>query len=237
MDEQVKTIVVSGANVTLKQTGDGEGEVRAIFATLDVEDRHGDIIKPRAIGSQRVLMSSYGHGSWGGFFQPPEPHAWPVGKGKTTEDKYKGEKVAIFEGKLFTDMDHALETLKLIKNVGDQQEWSFSLQDIKADYQTDEDGSRRRIIKKTNVHEVSPVFQGAGIGTRTLSAKDRANNTLIDQMRELLESKTGDPDLASEIEKLEAKVTQQAEEIQRLNKELRQERNAQAHKLFNGVTL
>ena len=40
------------------------GEVRAVFATLDVVDSDGDVIRPGAIGDQEVLISSYGHGSW-----------------------------------------------------------------------------------------------------------------------------------------------------------------------------
>ena len=201
-----KTITVSGNNVTLKADGDVAGDVSAVFATLDVVDRDNDVILPKAIGDQRVLMSSYGHGSWMG--------AMPIGKGRVFE---RGNE-AVFEGSMFMDMDHAKQTFDLIKAVGDQQEWSFSLDNV--DTERSKRGDQQvQLIKSVDVHEVSPVFRGAGINTRLLTAK------------------SGDAALRAEIVRITADSYAKTADIERLNAELKQERNATARGLFQVVAL
>ena len=51
------------------------------------------------------------------------------------------------------------------------QEWSYGFMVIDAQVET-RDGERVRVLKKLDVHEVSPVVKGAGVGTGTLSLKD-----------------------------------------------------------------
>lgn len=138
---------------------DGErGQFMAVFATMNVVDRDGDLTVPGAFGEQRVIISAYGHGSWGGTL--------PVGKGRIYE---KGEE-AIVEGMFFLDTAGGSETYKTVKNLGDLQEWSYALPEI--DYEIrEEDGERIRVLKRIVVNEVSPVLMGAGVDTRTLDVK------------------------------------------------------------------
>ena len=191
---QLKTITVQGVEF-LKAEGDTpEGYVRSVFATMDVVDLHNDVMVPGSIGKQKVRMSAYNHGSWPGFFSEG---AYPVGKGEIYEDEIGGKKVAIFEGQMFMDMDSPGELYKLLKNMGAMQEWSFSLENIKAE-RGERNGQEVTLIKKVSVHEVSPVFKGAGVRTRTLSVK---SDGTVDE---------AEPDGYSELE-ARLKATQNAE--------------------------
>lgn len=177
---QDDAILLKGDAVTLNEA---TGEIRAVFATLDVIDRDGDVLLPKSIGTQRVRLSSYGHQSWAG--------AMPIGKGEAVEQGNE----AIFAGRVFLDMPHAKEQFDLVRNMGDLQEWSFSLQDVVSD-NVQRDGKSVRMIKSVRVHEVSPVFAGAGLHTRLLHAKglddcrckelcdeNQALKTMIEDMR------------------------------------------------------
>lgn len=142
----------------LKLEGD-QGAFSAVFATLNVVDSDGDLTVPGAFGEQRVIVSAYGHGSWGG--------ALPVGKGRIYE---RGEE-AIVEGRFFLDTQAGGETYKTVKNIGDLQEWSYALPEI--DYEIrEEDGERIRVLKRIKVNEVSPVLMGSGVNTRLLDIKN-----------------------------------------------------------------
>ena len=204
-----KTITVSGSAVTLKTDSDAAGEVTAVIATLNVIDRQGDVILPKAIGEQQVRMSAYGHGSW-----PELGGQWPVGKGRVYE---KGEE-AVFEGRMFMGLKHAADTFNLVREMGDMQEWSFSLQDVVGE-KGRKDDREVQFIKGVSVRECCPVWAGAGIATRTLTAK------------------SNDPDLQREIVRLTADVDAKAADIERLNAELKQERNATARGLFQVAAL
>jgi len=135
-----------------------QGIVTAIVSTFGVVDLDGDIVEPGAMKSGPIRVSAYGHTSWEG--------ALPVGKGylHVEEDR------AIAEMQFFMDTTHGRETFKTVKNMGELQEWSYSLQNIKASYE-EIDGKLVRRIKAVDVHEVSPVLMGASIGTRTLGVK------------------------------------------------------------------
>jgi hypothetical protein len=138
------------------------GEFKAIFSTLNAKDKDGDITLPGAFGEQNVIIAAYNHGSWNSGMQ-----ALPVGKGKIYEQGSYG----IVEGKFFLDTNAGIETYKTIKNIGEMQEWSYSLPEI--DYEIRmEDGERIRVLKKIRVNEVSPVLMGAGNGTRLLDIKN-----------------------------------------------------------------
>jgi len=143
----------------LKFDIDGEeGSFRAIFATLNVVDADGDLTLPGAFGEQQVIISAYGHASWGG--------ALPVGKGRIFE---QGED-AIVEGRFFLDTQAGKETYTTVKNVNELQEWSYALPEI--DYEMrEQDGQRIRVLKRIRVNEVSPVLMGVGVNTRLLDIK------------------------------------------------------------------
>ena len=140
-----------------------KGEVEAVFATFDVKDKDGDITLPGAFTEgAAVLISAYGHASWGGQL--------PVGKGtiKTTQ------KDARLVGKFFLDTVAGREHFAVIKELGAQQEWSYGF-DVKGTGEVTpemEQNGVYRVLTKLEVHEVSPVLLGAGIDTRTVATKE-----------------------------------------------------------------
>jgi hypothetical protein len=136
---------------------DGEqGLVRAVFATLNVEDSDGDVTLPGAFGNQKVRL-----GAWG--------HAWkelPVGKGVIAEE---GDK-AVFDGGFFLDTDAGREHFHTVKNLAELQEWSYGFKVLESEA-SEVNGRRVRLLKKLLVHEVSPVMLGAGVDTMTVDIK------------------------------------------------------------------
>jgi hypothetical protein len=138
-----------------------EGDFQAVISTLNVVDHDGDLTLPGAFGEQQVIISSYGHASWGGGF-----NGLPVGKGRI----FEAGNEAIAEGRFFLDTRGGQETYRAVKNIGDLQEWSYALPEI--DYEMrEQDGKRVRVLKRIRVNEVSPCLMGAGIRTRTLAIK------------------------------------------------------------------
>jgi hypothetical protein len=150
------------------------GSLTALFAPYLSVDRQKDVTLPGAFGDQQVLISAYGHTSWDG--------ALPVGKGRIYDGVAGGE----FEGAFFLDTFSGLETYKTVKNVGDLQEFSYSLPEIESELRGLRELQREypalrlnghdptetvRVLKKIRVNEISPVLLGAGIGTRTISIK------------------------------------------------------------------
>lgn len=138
---------------------DEAGAVRAVFATLNVVDKDGDITIPGAFESgAEVIISAYGHQSWGGSL--------PVGKGVINEVGNE----AVFEGRFFLNTTHGRDTYETLKGLGPRQEWSYGYNVLDSEQQTI-DGKAVRVLKKLRVVEVSPVLVGAGINTRTLAVK------------------------------------------------------------------
>lgn len=135
------------------------GEVEAVFSTFDVIDSDGDITLAGAFtDNSSVAMSAYGHRSWTGEL--------PVGKGTIRETS----KEAIFSGKFFMDTQAGSDTFRTVKEMGDLQEWSYGYQPKEWEY-GERDGQQVRILKTLDVTEVSPVLKGAGVDTRTITAK------------------------------------------------------------------
>jgi hypothetical protein len=154
---------------------DGEqGLVRAVFATLNVEDSDGDVTLPGAFGNQKVRL-----GAWG--------HAWnelPVGKGVIAEE---GDK-AVFDGGFFLDTDAGREHFHTIKNLAELQEWSYGFKVLESEA-SEVNGRRVRLLKKLLVHEVSPVMLGAGVDTMTVDIKatkvwEETENEIRHRMRD-----------------------------------------------------
>ena|SRR5688572_17307357 len=159
-------VVKAIGSLTVKD--EAKGEVEAVIATLNTVDREGDVITLDAIKSgSRVILSSYGHNTVGSLFG--DGGQMPAGKGKIIIDENK----AVFRGHTFMDMQIGRDTLSMLKHMGDDQEWSFGFRIIGAEV-PDEDWQKRgaeRILTKLDCFEVSPVLIGAGVGTRTVSAK------------------------------------------------------------------
>lgn len=155
-----------------------EGTITAVFATLGVVDRDGDVtIKGAFTDGAPVIISAYNHGSWSG--------ALPVGKGTISE---VGDE-AILDGQFFLDTTHGRDAFETVKALGEDglQEWSYSLEDVVSEKGT-VDGHRVNILKSISVREVSPVLRGAGIDTRVLTAKSADRKTLASTTRQLLRS-------------------------------------------------
>jgi hypothetical protein len=146
-----------GLHVEVKDAA--KGLVKAVFSTFNVIDSDKDVTRPGAFDDgAEVPISSYGHTSWGG--------ALPVGKGviKTTDSE------AILEGQFFMDTTHGKDAFLTVKELGGLGQWSYGYDP--EEYSFGEfDGQKVRFLDKLKVHEVSPVLVGAGVGTRTLTAK------------------------------------------------------------------
>jgi hypothetical protein len=139
----------------LKAEGE-PGEFSAVFATLNVVDHDGDVTLPGAFGEQRVLIEPWNHD----YSRPP------VGKGMVRET----EAEAIVDGRFFLDTAGGKEHYQVVKEIGDQQEWSYTFNVLDAERGTFE-GEPVIFLKRLDVVGVSPVTRGAGIGTRTTAVK------------------------------------------------------------------
>lgn len=144
------------------------GEVTAVFSTFNKIDSDGDVTLPGAFeDGTPVRISAYGHASWQG--------ALPVGKGAIRATKSE----AIFDGQFFLGTTQGKDTFEVVKQMGELQEWSYSVHPAKVSFGEFE-GQRVQFLEKLKgPHEVSPVLAGAGIDTRTLAIK--SNMKFADQ--------------------------------------------------------
>ncbi|MGW6790050.1 HK97 family phage prohead protease [Streptomyces chartreusis] len=140
-----------------------KGIVTAVFSTMNVRDHDGDFTREGAFtDGAKVAISAYGHKSWDG--------ALPPGKGVI---RVRGKK-AICEMQFFMNTQHGKDTFETVKQLAEDGlgEWSYGF-DIE-EHSYGKEGDRPvRYLDRLKVHEVSPVLLGAGINTRTLSAKGR----------------------------------------------------------------
>ena len=146
------------SDVTIKDAA--KGTVSAVFSTFGVKDSDGDVTLPGAIADgTEVVISSYGHQSHYGSL--------PVGKGVIRIDGAE----AILDGQFFLDTIAGKDTFTVVKSLGGLGEWSYSLNDVTS--RTGEmDGEQVTYLEKIGlIKEVSPVLMGAGVNTRTLTAK------------------------------------------------------------------
>lgn len=136
-----------------------KGEVTAVFATFNTVDSDKDVTLPGAFeDGAEVVISAYGHKSWEGLL--------PVGKGVIQTTKTE----AVLEGQFFMDTLDGADTFKTVKNLGALGQWSYGY-DAKEYSFGEFEGQQVRFLQKQAVHEISPVLLGAGVNTRTLSAK------------------------------------------------------------------
>ena len=152
---------------------ESEGKVSAVFSVFNSLDSDGDVVEAGAIQS--------------GFKSGDVPMVWahkwdmPIGKGQIVEDKDK----ATFNGEFFMDTESGQEAYKLVKNMGDLQQWSFGYRVNESEYgKLKKDGSDNeedvRFLKDLTVFEVSPVLVGANQDTYTLAIK--SNTELLKDM-------------------------------------------------------
>lgn len=165
-------IVVKGIG-PLTVENDERGEVTAIVATIGVVDRDGDVFLPGSIREgTKVKLSDYSHS----IVLEGAP---PAGLGAIS---VKGDDV-ILRGRFFMSTQRGAESFRTVKELGEDGEWSvgFPKVSVKTASMTPEWRAKgaERLIAEAVLVEASPVFRGAGIGTRTLAVK---------------EEKPGDPD-------------------------------------------
>lgn len=137
---------------------DGEGEVSAVLASLNVKDHDGDVTLPGAFGEQEAPI------------QPA--HDWmnhPLGKATISEK----DDEALVQMK-FNDTTDAQDWYKALKfdfeNGTPLQQYSYGY-DILDSEPGEHEGDEVQLLKSLKVNEVSPVLLGAGINTRTLAVK------------------------------------------------------------------
>jgi HK97 family phage prohead protease len=146
-------------DVTIKSLD--RGEVSAVFSTFNVIDKDGDVTEPGAFtDGQEVLISAYGHSSWGGVL--------PVGKGTIRQTDDEG----IFDGAFFMDTTQGRDTFEVVKQLGPKGEWSYGFDVVEESFGKFDDRDVR-FLKRLDVHEVSPVLIGSGVNTRTLATKGK----------------------------------------------------------------
>jgi HK97 family phage prohead protease len=144
------------------------GLVEAVFSTFNVVDHDGDVTLPGAFtDGQKVRISAYNHASWAG--------ALPVGKGTIRVDADR----AVLEGEFFLNTVAGRDTFEVVKGLGGLQEWSYGFDVLDSEPGT-VDGRPVQMLKRVEVHEVSPVMLGAGIGTETLAVK---SNDLLREIK------------------------------------------------------
>lgn len=168
------TIELKARASEVKQTG--EGRVQAVFATMNVIDKDGDVTIPGAFGEQEVVIVP-AH-NWGSV---------PLGKGTIREI---GEE-AIADLRFNLESQTAAEWFSALKfdleNGTKLQEWSYGFT-VKESEWGDHEGERVRFLKRMDVHEVSPVLVGAGENTRTLAVKSANDRRpLGEQIKGVLE--------------------------------------------------
>jgi hypothetical protein len=147
--------------LALQLKAETPGSFRAVFSTLNVIDKDGDVTLPGAFEKDApVNIAAWGH-NWGDL---------PSGDGKIAEE---GEE-AIIAGAFYLGTpqgDATYETLKQRFERGTiDQEWSYGFQVVESDFGTFQ-GREVRFLKRLKVFEVSPVMVGAGENTRTLDVK------------------------------------------------------------------
>ena len=142
--------------------GAGAGTGRALFSTFDVVDRDGDVTARGAFGSQTAKLIG--------------AHDWKAPNiGAVAISENSAGAVADFS--FYLQMQSAKEWYESLKGNaenGVRQEWSYGFNIIDSERGT-RDGKAVRILKLLEVIEVSPVVQGAGIGTQTLALKHCTN--------------------------------------------------------------
>lgn len=179
-------------NVEVKDAA--KGQVTAVFATLDVVDKDGDVtVKGAFTEGAKVAISNFGHKIWEG--------APPVGKGVIREVGNE----AVFEGQFFMNTTHgrdAFETVKaLAEDDGPGTEWSygFDVEDSEPAQKGSSYGDKhRRTLKRMKVHEVSPVLIGAGVQTRVTGLKGE-NKTFAEQLADVVASVKAVSERATEV--------------------------------------
>lgn len=153
-------------SLTIKEM-DGEGRGLAKIATLSAIDHDGDTYLPGAFAWKEG-------GQWVPILPAHDRRAMPLGKARVYEDADAAY------AELFLNLNSEVgrewhAALKFdLKNGTAVQEYSYGFGVLDQQLET-RNGERVRVLKRLDVHEVSPVIRGAGVGTGTLSMKSRGS--------------------------------------------------------------
>lgn len=154
-------------NLTVKEIDDA-GHGLAKIATLTAVDHDGDTYQAGAFGWKE------GGDQWVPILPAHDRKAMPLGKARVYE--HGDEALADFHLNLNSAAGREWHSaLKFDLEKGNAVgEWSYGYDVLDA---LDEQRMQKRVrvIKRVDVHEVSPVIRGAGIGTGTLSIKSRGS--------------------------------------------------------------
>ena len=154
-------------SLTIKQMDD-EGHGLAKLATLSAIDHDGDTYVKGAFG-----WKEGGH-QWAPILPAHDRKAMPMGKARIYEE---GDDAMI---DLHLNLKSAVgrewhAALKFDLEKGQAvQEWSYGF-DVLDKVDESRSGQPVRVLKRLDIHEVSPVVRGAGIGTGTLSLKSHGS--------------------------------------------------------------
>ncbi|MEM7000878.1 MAG: HK97 family phage prohead protease, partial [Pseudomonadota bacterium] len=171
----------------VKEMNQGEGV--AVFATLNVVDKDGDVTLPGAFGEQHISLLP--------------AHKWdsvPLGKGVTSE---VGDEARVA---LKFNLDNSVakdwySALKFDLDNGQPiQEWSYGFDVLEAE-PGEFQGKSVRFLKRMKVMEASPVLVGAGENTRTLALKS-SSMTLEDQLDAAIADVTAVAERVAEVKDL-----------------------------------
>jgi HK97 family phage prohead protease len=131
------------------------GEVSAAFSVFNVVDSDGDVVRPTAFRDGQQVPAVWAH-DWGR----------PVGKGIVRVRPGHAE----WQGRFFMDTRDGADAFRVVKNMGDLQQWSWGFNVLDSE-PGDHNGQRVRFINRADVFEVSPVLVGANRLTHTLDVK------------------------------------------------------------------
>ncbi|MCC7364856.1 MAG: hypothetical protein IT303_10840 [Dehalococcoidia bacterium] len=135
----------------------GAGQFSAIFATFDVVDHDGDVIRKSAFQTgDTTIIGSWGH----------KVNELPVGLATVRV----GPTEASVDGRFFLDTEAGRETYQTVKGLGAACEWSWVFTVTRQSY-GEHGGKRVRFIEGVSLISVDPVLRAAGIGTRTTAIK------------------------------------------------------------------
>lgn len=133
------------------------GEFTAIFSRFNVIDADGDVTVRGAFkDGQETLIESWNHN----YGEPP------VGRGII----YEQDHVAVVEGYFFLDTQGGMEHYKVVKNLGDLQEWSYTFSVTESD-KGEFEGQEVQFLRGLDVWGIAPVQKGSGVDTGTVTIK------------------------------------------------------------------
>ena len=179
METDVATLELKGFTPTEFKFDDDAGTITAVFARFNTMDRDRDVTLPGYFGKQDVAIAD------------AHDRTKIVGRGTITEQT----DVAVLTGRFFLETQKGKEAYLTTKAMGDLQEWSYG-------YRILEGGSKMGTFKGddvrflqpkddgtagVDVHEVSTVLRGSGVGTHTTSIKSDGLR-FVDQAEEVARS-------------------------------------------------